>query len=135
MNCTKCGEQVLETARFCPACGTPVGGAGPSKAQSRARLIAMIGGALAVVVIAAAALFFINRPKPGVAPAVAPQAQAPGGDTAKMTPAQITGFDWPCLSPEQLQAARAALDAAIAKEEQGRLGKSNAAHPDGKSVP
>jgi hypothetical protein len=135
MNCTKCGEQVLETARFCPACGTPVGGADASKVQSRGRLIAMLGGALAVVIIAAAALFYAKRPQPSVAPAVAPQAQAPGGDAAKTTPAQIAGFDWSGLSPEQLQAARAALDAAIAKEEQGRLGKSNAAHADGKSVP
>lgn len=135
MNCTKCGEQVLETARFCPACGTPVGGADASKAQRRGGLIAMVGGALAVVLIAAAALVYVKRPQPSVAPAVALQAQAAGGDAAKATPAQIAGFDWSGLSPEQLQAARAALDAAIAKEEQGRLGKSNAAHADGKSVP
>jgi hypothetical protein len=52
----------------------------------------------------------------------------------KIAPAQIIGFDWSGLSPEQLQSARAALDEAIAKEEQSRAGISKAAHAGGKSA-
>ena len=43
MNCIKCGQQVSDTARFCPSCGTPVGG-GPSRPTTRGRLIAILGG-------------------------------------------------------------------------------------------
>jgi uncharacterized RDD family membrane protein YckC len=30
MFCTKCGKELLEDAKFCPACGTSVGGAAPA---------------------------------------------------------------------------------------------------------
>lgn len=135
MNCIKCGGQLLETARFCPACGTPVGGA--SRPQIRARLL-VIGGVAAVVGIAiVGVLLFLNRTPPtAAAPVAVPQAPAPVADTAKIASAQIPGFDWSGLSPEQLQAARAALDQAIAKEEQGRTAKSGAAVPAaGKTAP
>jgi hypothetical protein len=134
MNCIKCGQQIPETARFCPGCGTPVGG-GRSKPEIRRRLIAIIGGGVAVLLLIAAAMLYMTRPQPSAA--VAPQTQTPGGDSVKaqITPAQITGFDWSGLSPEQLLSARAALDEAIAKEEQSRAGISNAAHAGGKSVP
>jgi len=129
MNCIKCGGQLLETARFCPACGTPVGGA--SRPQIRARLL-VIGGVAALVAVAIiVALLFLNRAPPTAAsPAAAPSAavpQAPVADSARITASQVTGFDWSGLSPEQLQAARAALDQAIAREEQGRTAKSGAA--------
>ena len=122
MNCIKCGQQLSETARFCPLCGTPVVG-GRSRAEIRRRLI--IGGGVAVLLVVASAVLFFKRPQPSVVPVVAPQAQPPGGDSpkiapAQITPAQIAGFDWSGLSPEQLQSARTALDEAIAKEEQGR---------------
>ena len=137
MKCIKCGQEVSETARFCPACGTPVGG-GRSGPEIRRRRIALIGGGVAVLLIGAAAIFYIERPRPSVVPAVT--LQPPGGDSAKIAPAQITpaqiaGFDWSGLSPEQLQSARAALDEAIAKEEQSRAGISKAAHDGGKSAP
>ena len=138
MNCIKCAQEVSETARFCPACGTPVGG-GRSRPEIRRRLT-IIGGGVAVLLILAAAIWYIKRPQPSVVPAVTLQAQPPGGDSAKIAPAQITpaqiaGFDWSGLSPEQLQSARAALDEAIAKEEQSRAGISKAAHAGGKSAP
>jgi hypothetical protein len=133
MNCIKCGQEVSETARFCPACGTPVGGGRPGT-EIRRRLIAIIGGGVAALVIVAAAVLYIKRPQPSVVPAVTPQAQPPGGDSVKIAPAQIIGFDWSGLSPEQLQSARAALDEAIAKEEQSRAGISKAAHAGGKSA-
>jgi hypothetical protein len=136
MNCIKCGQQIPETARFCPGCGTPVGG-GRSKPEIRRRLIAIIGGGVAVLLLIAAAIVYMKRPQPGAVAAVAPQTLTPGADSVKaqITPAQITGFDWSGLSAEQLQSARAALDEAIAKEEQSRAGISNAAHAGGKSVP
>jgi hypothetical protein len=139
MNCIKCGQEVSETARFCPACGTPVGG-GRSRPETRRRLIAIIGGGVVVLLIVAAAMLYFKRPQPSVVPAVTLQAQPPGGESAKIAPAQITpaqiaGFDWSGLSPEQLQSARAALDEAIAKEEQSRAGISKAAHAGGKSAP
>ena len=136
MNCIKCAQEVSETARFCPACGTPVGD-GRSRPEIRRRLT-IIGGGVAVLLIGAGAIFYIERPQPGVVAAVT--LQPPGGDSAKIAPAQITpaqiaGFDWSGLSPEQLQSARAALDEAIAKEEQSRAGISKAAHAGGKSTP
>ena len=139
MKCIKCGQEVSETARFCPACGTPVGG-GRSGPEIRRRRIALIGGGVAVLLIGAAAIFYIERPRPSVVPAVTLQAQPPGGDSAniapsQITPAQIAGFDWSGLNPEQLQLARAALDEAIAKEEQSRAGISKAAHAGGNSAP
>jgi hypothetical protein len=145
MNCIKCGEPLPATARFCPACAAPVpgnlraaGGAAQSTLQARRRRIAIVGGVGAAVGVAiVAALIYLNRAQPGVAPGVAPsvvpgtaqQAQASGADSAKVTPAQAAGFDWSGLNPDQLQAARAALDEAIAKEEQTRKGNSKAARP------
>jgi hypothetical protein len=139
MNCNKCGQEVSETTHFCPACGTPVG-AGRSRPEIRRRLIAIIGGGVAVLLIVVVAMLYIKRPQPSVVSAVTPQAQPPGGDSAKIAPAQVTpaqiiGFDWSGLSPEQLQSARAALDEAIAKEEQSRAGISKAAHAGGTSTP
>jgi uncharacterized membrane protein len=139
MNCIKCGQEISETARFCPACGTPVDG-GRSRPEIRRILIAMIGGGVAVLLIVAAAMLYIRRPQPSVVPAVTLQAQPPDGDSARIapsqiTPAQIIGFDWSGLGPEQLQSARAALDEAIAKEEESRTGISKAAHAGGKSAP
>ncbi len=126
MNCIRCGEPLPATARFCPACAAPVaenlrGGAGPPQLelQRRRRRIAIAGGigaALALVLIGA--LIVLKPMRPNLAPGGAPAAQPPRAETATMTPAQIAGFDWSGLSPEQLQAARAALDEAIAKEEQ-----------------
>ena len=143
MNCVKCGQQVSDTARFCPSCGTPVGG-GPSRPTTRGRLIAILGG-VAVLLIAAAVVWFIKRPQTDGSAAALPAqpagSAAPlpalpiGGDSVKIAPAQIGGFDWSGLSPEQLQSARAALDEAIAKEEGARARTSNAPLGDGKNTP
>jgi hypothetical protein len=133
MNCTKCGQPVSDTAHFCPGCGTPVGG-GPSRPTTGGRLIAILGGAVALLLIAAAAVWFIKRPQPSGS-AAALQAQPAAPDSPKIAPAQIGGFDWSGLSPEQLQSARAALDEAIAKEERARAGASNPAPADGKNTP
>ena len=132
MNCFKCGQQVSDTARFCPGCGTPIGG-GPSRPTPRGRLIAILGG-VALLLIAAAVVWFIKRPQPGGSASALP-AQPTGGDSVKIAPEQISGFDWSGLSPEQLQSARAALDEAIAKEERARASTSNAAPADGKNTP
>lgn len=129
-------------ARFCPACAAPIPGnsrangpAAQSTLQARRRRIAIAGGVGAAVAIAiVAALVYFKRAEP-VAPGAAQPAPAPRADSAKVTPAQAAGFDWSGLNPEQLQAARAALDAAIAKEEQTRPGNAKPARsPDGPST-
>lgn len=143
MNCIKCGEPLPATARFCPACASPVpgklraaGGPAQSTLEARRRRVAIVGGVGAAVALAIVAAFiYFKRGQPSAAPDTAPQPQASGADSAKVTPAQAAGFDWSGLNPEQLQAARAALDAAIAKEEQTRPGNSKAARPpDGQSA-
>ncbi|HMD72321.1 MAG TPA: zinc ribbon domain-containing protein [Steroidobacteraceae bacterium] len=136
MNCSKCGAPLPATARFCPACAAPVagnlraaGGTDQSALEARRRRIAIVGGIGAAVAVAIVAAFMnLNRTQP-VAPPTPQPAQASGADSAKVTPAQAAGFDWSGLDPEQLQAARAALDEAIAKEEQTRPGNSKAARP------
>ena len=158
MNCTQCGQQVSETTRFCPSCGTPVGatpvssapvssapisstpvrgtriGGAPSKPESRGKLVAILGG-VGLLLIIAAGVWYIKRPQPGSSTVALQTTQPTGGDPGKATPAQISGFDWSGLSPEQLQSARAALDEAIAKEERARASSSNAAPADAKSTP
>jgi zinc ribbon protein len=142
MNCIKCGEPLPPTARFCPSCAAPVagnlrgaGGDALSTLEARRRRIAIAGAVGAAVAVAIAAAFIYLKRTPPVAPGAAPQVQAPNADSAKVSPAQAAGFDWSGLNPEQLQAARAALDEAIAKEEQTRPGNSKTARPpNGQSV-
>jgi zinc ribbon protein len=142
MNCIKCGEPLPPTARFCPSCAAPVagnlrsaGGAAQSTREAGRRRIVIAGAAGAAVAVAIAAAVIYLKRAPPVAPGVVPQVQAPNADSAKLTPAQAAGFDWSGLDPEQLQAARAALDEAIAKEEQTRPGNSKTARPpDGQSA-
>jgi hypothetical protein len=99
----------------------------PANAGPRRRLIAVIAGVIVLAAIAAAA-FFWGKPAP--APAVsagAPQDKTPQGSTDKPASPVNAGFDWSGLSPEELHAARLALDAAIAKEEQAAAAKAAAA--------
>jgi len=140
MNCIKCGTPLPDTARFCPACAAPVdaslgaeSGAVQSVSQRRRRRLMFAGGAVVALGIGAAALVYFMRPSPIVPPTAS--AQVTRETVVKLTPAQVTGFDWSGLSPEQLEAARAALDQAIAKEEQTRPGNSQAAaRADGQSA-
>ena len=142
MNCIKCGEPLPATARFCPACAAPVagnlraaGGAAQSTLETRRRRIAIAGGVGAAVAVAIAAAFIYLNRTPPVAPGAAQQIEASGADSVRVTPAQAAGFDWSGLNPDQLQSARAALDQAIAKEEQSRPGNAKTARPpDGQSA-
>jgi len=142
MNCIRCGALLPAAARFCPACAAPIdeglrgdGGEAEAELQRRRRRVAIAGGggALVALGIGAAVFFYVGRAPTTIrasAPAAAPRANA-----APLTPAQVTGFDWSGLTPEQLQAARAALDEAIAKEEQPRPGNSQAdSRQDGQSA-
>ena len=129
-------------ARFCPACAAPIPGnlrtTGPeaqSALQARRRRIAIDGGVGAAVAVAIVSAFVNFKRTQTAAPVATQQPEASGADSAKVTPAQAAGFDWSGLNPEQLQAARAALDAAIAKEEQTRPGNAKPARsPDGPST-
>jgi hypothetical protein len=119
-------------ARFCPACGAPVDAAGaaaqPSTpSASRRPLIAVIGGILLAAIAVSAYVVFKPAPTPAVgAGAPLAQAQAPDAGTATPPSPASAGFDWSGLSPEELQAARLALDAAIATEEQAAAAKAAA---------
>jgi hypothetical protein len=152
--CMKCGGLVPAAARFCPACGTavadgetatgstisPPGNADDAKRRHTRRLLGIVGGVIIVGFIAAAALIVWRRqPQPeqtALVPDSAPPEKAPGENSAQLTPREMAGFDWSGLTAEQLHAARAALDEAIAKEEQSAAKSSGAVQTaDGKSVP
>jgi hypothetical protein len=139
MYCTKCGGLAPTTARFCPACGTAVDAAGAAPSHAGAKrgfkrwLIAVIGAI--VVAAVAAATYFVVKPAPApVAGVIASQDRAPEASVAKPGSPATPGFDWSGLSPEELQSARLALDAAIAKEEQAAAAKT-AAGSQSPSVP
>jgi hypothetical protein len=150
MFCIKCGGSVPTTARFCPACGSSVvdssGAAAPAKRppQSGKKLIAVIAGIAIVCAVVAAVMLHARRqqqddqtvsaaaaaPQSTIAQSADPQTAAPSDAVTK--PAQtIEGFDWSGLSPEELLAARQALDAAIAKEEQNSAKNAGASQPAG----
>ena len=132
----KCGGSVPAAARFCPGCGTAVADRGTAagstddyaKRSRTRRLLGIFGGVIILGLIAAAALFFARRQPPLEQTAIAPVGEKPPGEnSAKPTPQMPAGFDWSGLTAEQLLAARAALDEAIAKEEQSTA-KGTAIH-------
>ena len=131
MYCTKCGGPVPEAAHFCPGCGTAVADGGTAavsiddsaKRRHSRRWLGILGGAMILGLLAAAALFVTRRQPPppaqsAIVPVGAPQENAPGENSSKPVPQVVAGFDWSGLTAEQLLAARAALDEAIAKEEE-----------------
>jgi hypothetical protein len=131
MYCSQCGKPLDASSRKCSSCGT-------SSRPTRAVRIPAVA-AVAVVVVAlggAAAFFFLqHRAPPPATPAgdsaAASQSQSPGTESTlpASNQAETDGFRWAALTPEELQAARSALDAAIAREEQiaGRAPPSQAA--------
>ena len=148
MFCIKCGGSIPTTARFCPACGNPVSegggqtasaqrppqsGVAPEKRSANTRLIALIAGIAIVCAAIAAVLLHPRRQTPDAAGSATP-AVAPSEAVAKPT-STIAGFDWSGLSPEELLAARAALDAAIAKEEQSSAKSPSSLQPASASTP
>jgi hypothetical protein len=142
MYCMKCGGSVPASARFCPGCGTavaagetgagstssPPGIADDAKRRHTRRLLGIVGGVIILGLTAAAALFVSRRPpqpqQTAIASVSAPQEKAPGENSVQPTPQEVAGFDWSGLTAEQLHAARAALDEAIAKEEQSTANSS-----------
>ena len=126
----KCGGSVPTAAHFCPGCGTAVADAGTASGSSgdfakrthTRRWLGILAGVIILGVMAAAALFVARRQPAlehsAIVPTGVPQANAPGENSAKPAPQVVAGFDWSGLTAEQLLAARAALDEAIAKEEQ-----------------
>ena len=128
MYCMKCGVSVPAAARFCPGCGSAAADGGTAagaeiKQGHTRRLLGIFGGIIVLGLIAAAALIVARRQPPveqtAIFPVIAPPEKPPGETPAKLTPDVVAGFDWSGLTAEQLLAARAALDEAIAKEEQG----------------
>jgi hypothetical protein len=127
----KCGGSVPAAASFCPGCGTAVADGGTAagstddyaKRRRTRRLLGIFGGVIILGLIAAAALFVARRQPPlqqqtAIVPVGTPLEKAPGENSTKPTSQAVAGFDWSGLTAEQLLAARAALDEAIAKEEQ-----------------
>jgi hypothetical protein len=131
MNCVKCGTPLLEGARFCQSCGTSVAEAVPAAVaqnpvQRHKRTLIAAGLAGGVIVIAIGVLLFIRHQSGTPEPAAAttqPTASAPApgsSETPAVASATATasgGFEWSGLSPDEVIAARAALDQAITKEE------------------
>ena len=140
MFCSQCGAQVVETARFCPACGSNVRGAAakpastpppknpqstatptvvaaePQRGSSARRLpLGVVGGALALALVAGGYLAwgsFGTRLLGGSADSAAKTpSQSEGQGGKQATPTRDT------LEEAEIAAARAALDREIAKEE------------------
>jgi hypothetical protein len=138
MYCMKCGGPVPAAARFCPGCGIAVADGGTAAGSTEPpvsaapaeikrghtrRLLGIFGGIIVLGLVAAAALIIARRQPPleqtAIVPVGAPPEKPPGETPATLTPQVVAGFDWSGFTAEQLLAARAALDEAIAKEEQG----------------
>lgn len=158
MFCITCGGSIPTTARFCPACGTPVSQSGgqtepvqrppqsavaPEKQGANKRLIAIIAG-IAIVGAAIAAVLLNTRSQQQTGQAAgaavtATQAAAPepaaSSENVVKPASTLAGFDWSGLSPEELLAARAALDAAIAKEEQSAQNRATSQPASAPSTP
>ena len=140
MFCSQCGAQVVETARFCPACGSNVRGAaakpantpaprnpqstatltvaaaGPQRGSGARRLpLGLVGGALAIALVAGGYLAwdsFGTRLLGGSADSAAKTpGHSEGQGDRQAAPARDT------LEQAEITAARAALDREIAKEE------------------
>jgi hypothetical protein len=147
MYCVNCGGPIPSTARFCGTCGSPIdqdrgepASAGtssqspvtPATRGADKKLIAIIAGVVIGAAAIAALLLHSRAQQQGVpaAAAATSASQDTAPSAAAVTPAAtIAGFDWSGLSPEELQAARAALDAAIAREEQSNAKNPGASQP------
>jgi len=108
----------------------------PANGGSKRWRIAVIGAiVVAAVAASATAAYFVVKPAPAPpAGGIASQDRMPEASVAKPASPASPGYDWSGLSPEELQSARLALDAAIAKEEQAAAAKT-AAGSQSPSVP
>jgi hypothetical protein len=103
--CATCGARLVAGAAFCSTCGTATG-AVPGKGASVDRPgviippVALVGGALAVLLVAVAVVAFgsltggqraISDPSPSPSRAVTPAPSAPPADTFAATACRLTG--------------------------------------------
>jgi hypothetical protein len=128
MFCRQCGAALDESSQVCQSCGTAasagtVDGVPQSNvtgAHSSRRIVAALVAGVLVISIAAVALIAYRHTQP------VPTSAAPSGAVTSAADSTLGGpslpdgneFRWSGLAPEQIQAARGALDAAIAHEEQ-----------------
>jgi zinc-ribbon domain len=130
MLCPQCAAQLADSTRFCPACGAPANAGASAVGDNRTRpanrrgrkglsmAIALIAGLIMIGAVASLLIYRRVNPTKSAAVLSATATAVKETDSGGASQLESTGFRWSGLTPDQIHAARSALDAAIVREEQ-----------------